>query len=170
MSIKGFNINGNIEKYDYESLENKPISLKNGGNVVINEDGTMTAPETEVTDEQVSSAVSDWIEANPDKVTTVQDGTITQEKLSDELIAKLGLEPNHHLTEVKLTLRRGEYNQFWDGVANGTSTSTELFETPQYIKIVNNHTCDIKAAGIRFADILDYENAKFTNSYHQGGY
>ena len=170
MSITGFNINGNIEKYDYESLENKPISLKNGGNVVINEDGTMTAPETEVTDEQVSSAVSDWIEANPDKVTTVQDGTITQEKLSDELIAKLGLEPNHHLTEVKLTLRRGEYNQFWDGVANGTSTSTELFETPQYIKIVNNHTCDIKAAGIRFADILDYENAKFTNSYHQGGY
>ena len=144
--------------------------VKNGGNVVINEDGTMTAPETEVTDEQVSSAVSDWIEANPDKVTTVQDGTITQEKLSDELIAKLGLEPNHHLTEVKLTLRRGEYNQFWDGVANGTSTSTELFETPQYIKIVNNHTCDIKAGGVRFADILDYENAKFTNSYHQGGY
>lgn len=24
MSIKGFNINGNIEKYDYESLDNKP--------------------------------------------------------------------------------------------------------------------------------------------------
>jgi hypothetical protein len=44
LSIKGFNINGNIEKIDYESLENKPISVKNGGNVVINEDGTMTAP------------------------------------------------------------------------------------------------------------------------------
>ena len=171
MSIKGFNINGNIEKYDYESLENKPISLKNGGNVVINEDGTMTAPETEVTDEQVSSAVSDWIEANPDKVTTVQDGTITQEKLSDELIAKLGLEPNHHLTEVKLTLRKSNFNSFWDGVVTGgTGTSTELFETPQYIKIVNNHTCDIKAGGVRFADILDYENATFTSGSHQGGY
>lgn len=24
MSIKGFNINGNVEKYDYESLDNKP--------------------------------------------------------------------------------------------------------------------------------------------------
>jgi lysophospholipase L1-like esterase len=175
MSIKGFNINGNIEKYDYESLENKPISLKNGGNVVINEDGTMTAPESEVTDEQVSSAVSDWIEANPDKVTTVQDGSITQEKLSDELIEKLGLELNHHLTEVKITVRKSVYNSFWDGVSAGSSgTSTELFETPQYIKIVNNHTCDIKAF-IRFADILDYENANFiTNEnsayIHQVGY
>ena len=218
MSIKGFNINGNIEKIDYESLENKPVKVtpiaktedmfqpvgvdengrlytkqeasdytlpvggeelggvKNGGNVVINEDGTMTAPESEVTDEQVSSAVSDWIEANPDKVTTVQDGSITQEKLSDELIEKLGLEPNHHLTEVKLTLQRGQYNNFWDGVSTGgTSTSTELFETPQYIKIVNNHSCDIGVNGVRFADILDYENANFindlnSNNLHQQGY
>ena len=86
--------------------------VKNGGNVVINEDGTMTAPESEVTNEQVSSAVSEYLEANPDKVTTVQDGSITQEKFSDELVTKLGLEPNHHLTEVKLTLRRGKYDNF----------------------------------------------------------
>ena len=144
--------------------------VKNGGNVVINEDGTMTAPESEVTNEQVSSAVSEYLEANPDKVTTVQDGSITQEKFSDELVTKLGLEPNHHLTEVKLTLRMGKYNNFWDGVNSGTSTSTELFETPQYIKIINNHTQDIRAAGIRFADILDYENANFISGIHQGGY
>ena len=61
MSITGFNIDGNIEKYDYESLENKPPL---------------------VTNEQVSSAVSDWIDANPDKVTTVQAGAITQEMLA----------------------------------------------------------------------------------------
>jgi lysophospholipase L1-like esterase len=174
MSIKGFNINGNIEKYDYESLENKPISLKNGGNVVINEDGTMTAPESEVTDEQVSSAVSDWIEANPDKVTTVQDGSITQEKLSDELIEKLGLEPNHHLAEVKLPLYRGQMNKWYDGTNTGSATSTDLFETPQYIRIVNNHTCDIKDAKIRFADTNDFENATFIvnqyGSHHQMGY
>ena len=65
MSIKGFNINGNIEKYDYESLENKPISLKNGGNVVINEDGTMTAPESEVTDEQINAAVNAYLTEHP---------------------------------------------------------------------------------------------------------
>ncbi len=74
MSIKGFNINGNIEKYDYESLENKPTlqiggdelgGVKNGGNVVINEDGTMNAPETEVTDEQVNTAVNAYLTEHP---------------------------------------------------------------------------------------------------------
>lgn len=83
MSIKGFNIGGEIHKIDYESLDNKPTlpvlsvggdelgGVKNGGNVVINEDGTMTAPETEVTDEQISSAVSEHLEANPDLITSV---------------------------------------------------------------------------------------------------
>lgn len=60
--------------------------VKNGGNVTINEDGTMTAPESEVTDEQVATAVSDWLEANPDATTTVQDGSITQEKLADDAV------------------------------------------------------------------------------------
>lgn len=216
MSIKGFNINGNIEKIDYESLENKPVKVtpiaktedmfqpvgvdengrlytkqeasdytlpvggeelggvKNGGNVVINEDGTMTAPESEVTDEQVSSAVSKWIEDNPEATTTVQDGSITQEKLSDALVEKLGLEPNHNLTEVKLTLHNSQFSSFWVGTDTGSGTSTELFETPQYIRIVNNHTCDIMNAGVRFADINDFENATFITeqlgSQHQMGY
>ncbi len=39
--------------------------VKNGGNVVINEDGTMTSPEFAVTDEQVSSAVADYLTENP---------------------------------------------------------------------------------------------------------
>ena len=30
MSIKGFKINGNIEKYDYESLDNKPDIVSDG--------------------------------------------------------------------------------------------------------------------------------------------
>lgn len=56
--------------------------VKNGGNVVINEDGTMTAPESTVSDEQVSSAVSDWLEANPEATTTVQDGSVGLSKLA----------------------------------------------------------------------------------------
>jgi hypothetical protein len=39
--------------------------VKNGGNVVINEDGTMTAPETEVTDEQVNAAVNAYLTEHP---------------------------------------------------------------------------------------------------------
>lgn len=149
--------------------------VKNGGNVVINGDGTMTAPESAVSDEQVASAVSDWLEANPDATTTVQDNSITQEKLSDALVAKLGLEPNHNLTEVKLTLHKGPYASWWVGTDTGSSTSTELFETPQYIRVVNNHTCEIKNAYVRFADINDYENATFSGKeelgyYHQMGY
>lgn len=180
--------------------------VKNGGNVVINIDGTMTAPEStaapveldttltkegmaadakavgdalkemgQPTDEQIAGAVSDWIEENPDKMTTVQDGAITQEKLSDALVAKLGLEPNHNLTEVKLTLHNGQYNSWWAGTDTGSSTSTELFETPQYIRVVNNHTCDIHSANVRFADINDFENAVFTEKeqngwFHQMGY
>jgi hypothetical protein len=61
MSIKGFNINGNIEKYDYESLDNKPPL---------------------VTDEQVSSAVSDWLDEHPEATTTVQDGSVGLSKLA----------------------------------------------------------------------------------------
>lgn len=149
--------------------------VKNGGNVVIKADGTMTAPESEVTDEQVVAAVSEYLEENPDKVTTVQDGSITQEKLSDDLVAKLGLEPNHNLTEVKLTLHNGPYNSWWVGTDTGSSTSTELFETPQYIRVVNNHTCDISTPCVRYADIDDFENAVFTpddtrGQYHQNGH
>lgn len=54
--------------------------VKNGGNVVINEDGTMTAPESEVTDEQVQTAVSDWLDEHPEATTTVADGSITPAK------------------------------------------------------------------------------------------
>ena len=39
--------------------------VKNGGNVVINEDGTMTAPEFEVTDEQVNTAVNEYLTKHP---------------------------------------------------------------------------------------------------------
>lgn len=56
--------------------------VKNGGNVTINPDGTMTAPESNVTDEQVADAVSEWLEEHPEATTTVADGSITREKLA----------------------------------------------------------------------------------------
>ena len=40
-----------------------------------------------VSDSQIESAVSDWLEANPDATTTVQDGAITKGKLADGAVA-----------------------------------------------------------------------------------
>lgn len=54
--------------------------VKNGGNVTINADGTMTAPENEISGEQVSNAVSDWLDAHPEATTTVADGSINPDK------------------------------------------------------------------------------------------
>ena len=54
--------------------------VKNGGNVVINADGTMTAPENKPTDEQVGSAVGDWMEANPEATTKVADHSLDPNK------------------------------------------------------------------------------------------
>ena len=128
-----------------------------------------------VTDEQVETAVNNWLNENPEATTTVADGSITQEKLSNALVEKLGLEPNHNLREVKLTLHNAQFNSWWMGTDTGSATSTELFETPQYIRIVNNHSCDIDRAAVRFADSNDYETANFTDrelngAYHQSGY
>ena len=46
--------------------------VKNGGNVTIEADGTMNAPEFDVTDAQVSAAVSDWLEAHPESTAGAQ--------------------------------------------------------------------------------------------------
>lgn len=54
--------------------------VKNGGNVTINADGTMTAPESEISGEQISGAVSDWLDAHPEATTTVADGSINPDK------------------------------------------------------------------------------------------
>lgn len=148
--------------------------VKNGGNVKVNADGTMTAPDTGLTDEEIAEAVSTWMAEHPEATTTVQDGAVTRSKMSDDLLAELGLEANHHLTEVKLTLHNAPYTSWWTGTDTGSATSTELFETPQFIRVVNNHNCDIGQAFIRFADIADYANATFKKNdlgeYHEMGY
>ena len=66
--------------------------VKNGGNVTVNPDGTMDAPEAQVADEQVADAVSGWLAAHPEATTTVADGAVTTEKLADGAVtpSKLG--------------------------------------------------------------------------------
>lgn len=43
----------------------------------------------EVTDEQVSNAVNSWLDEHPEATTTVQDGTITEAKLADDVKDKI---------------------------------------------------------------------------------
>ena len=43
----------------------------------------------EITDEQISEAVSSWLDEHPEATTTVQDGSITEQKLAPELLNKL---------------------------------------------------------------------------------
>jgi len=44
----------------------------------------------EITDEKISNAVNSWLDEHPEATTTVQDGTITEAKLADDVKAKLG--------------------------------------------------------------------------------
>lgn len=65
--------------------------------------------------------------------TTVQDGSITRQKVADELLEEIGLDLNHHLTEVPLETFRCN----WDGTENATGSYTMIkpFKTPTYIKL-----------------------------------
>lgn len=50
------------------------------------ENGNVTIEVEKPTDEQIASAVNDWLDANPDATTTVQDGSITEAKLADRSV------------------------------------------------------------------------------------
>ena len=106
--------------------------VKNGGNVTVNADGTMMAPGGQVSEEQVAAAVTAWMAENPEATSTVQDGSLGRIKLADDLLAELGLDANHHLTEVQLETVRCN----WDGTENasGGYTLVKPFLTPKYIK------------------------------------
>lgn len=122
-----------MEAYELPVAGESLGGVKNGGNVTVNSDGTMTAPESQVSDGQVAAAVSQWIAENPEAVTTVGDGTVGRIKLADDLLAELGLDANHHLTAVPLETMRCSY----DGTPKDTGSYTMIkpFRTPAYIKI-----------------------------------
>jgi hypothetical protein len=60
-----------------------PQNVKTVNGVAPDENGNVNtfAP----TEEQVSSAVSEWLDEHPEATTTVEDGSITEEKLSEDL-------------------------------------------------------------------------------------
>ena len=81
MSITGFNINGNIEKYDYNSLDNKP-SFENS-NILLSPNGTKWS--ISVSDEGVITATKFIDDETTDFPTVLESYTIfVPENVSDE--------------------------------------------------------------------------------------
>ena len=152
---------------DYAEIENKPSI--NG--VELN--GNKTGEELDISpsDEQVSNAVSDWMDEHPEAITTVADGSVTVDKLNDELRKKLGLPASHKLTEVEIPILQVTYSSLYDGTNSGSGTgcSTDLFLTPQYIRIENDTGSAIKAFKIRYADSGDVTSANLIEEWSGKG-
>ncbi len=96
-------------------------------------------------DEQVSLAVSTWLTDHPEATTTVQDGAVTDVKLSDDLYKQVMGDERHKLTEVEVTpIPECQGEADWvaanfDGSEYKVVTTffTPLAKTPRYIKAVN---------------------------------
>ena len=105
--------------------------VKNGGNVVIYDDGTMDAPEVTVTGEQIAGAVSSWLDEHPEATTTVADKSITPGK-TDFLEIRTALEPE------ALTWVSAGYNMLAnDGYLDirGVDTITVVHRNPTGIDV-----------------------------------
>ena len=93
-----------------------------------------------VSDEQVENAVNQYFTDNPEVVTNIPDGSVTEEKLSNDLLVQLGLPKNIKYTEEKIQIYQVPYNSFYNGSnsGSGTGASSGLFKAPVAIKITNN--------------------------------
>ena len=159
---------------DYTSLSNKPqiggVTLE--GNKTPKDLGLQPAGKKKkkediptISEDMINGAVSDFLEQHPELVASVADGSITVNKLTQDLSDDLGVQ-RHVYTEESVEIKRSEYSSFYNGIESekGSGTSTVLFKTPQKIKITNNHTVDITVAASRFSNSEDYQTAEFINS------
>ena len=111
--------------------------------VRIGADGKLVTAPGGASDAQVSTAVTTWLTNHPEATTTVQDGTITGAKLSDDLYKQVMGNARHKLTEVEVTpeLQGGDdwVKANYDGSEYKVATTffTPLTKTPRYIKVVN---------------------------------
>lgn len=138
---------GGVKADPATASDTQPVRIDDSGKLV-------TAPAA-VSDAQVSSAVSTWLTEHPEATTTVADGAVTGQKLSDDLYKQITGDSRHKLTEVKIDLHYIKYNAWEEQASAGGMRATNIFPTPQYIKIVS-HTSNfglsetIKIHGIRF--------------------
>lgn len=115
-----------------------------------------------VTDEQVSSAVSTWLTAHPEATTTVQDGAVTDAKLSDDLYKQVTGNERHTLTEVSVPLIEYQYNSWV--MAAGTNNGIAPIKTPKKFRITNPSATTEVGLIIRFLDGEDPETATISDN------
>lgn len=79
-----------------------------------------------VTDEQISAAVTKWLDAHPEATTAVPDGSITEEKLSEDVRRKIesggGVDPEEISAAVETALAEAKASGEFDG-KDGTSVT-----------------------------------------------
>lgn len=115
-----------------------------------------------VTDEQVSSAVSTWLTAHPEATTTVQDGAVTDAKLSDDLYKQVTGSERHTLTEVSVPLIEYQYNSWV--MAAGTNNGIAPLKTPKKFRITNPSATAEVGLLMRFLDGEDPETATISDN------
>lgn len=136
--------------YDYAELTNKP---KINGVELSGDKTSVDYGIGNLTDAQVADAVDTCLEAHPEATTTVEDGAVTDAKLSDDLYKQLTGDERHKLTEVEVTpIPKDQAGADWvaanfDGSAHKVVTTffTPLAKTPRYIKVVNK-TSDVSVS------------------------
>ena len=149
---------GGVKADPAQSSDTQPVRIGADGKLV-------TAPGG-ASDAQVSTAVSTWLTDHPEAITTVQDGTITDAKLSDDLYRQVMGDARHKLTEVEVTPEPQGGNDWvkanYDGSARKVVTTffTPFAKTPRYIKVVSktsSTTITLKSgnANFRFANGAD---------------
>lgn len=82
--IKGIRTSKGDKKYDYESLGNIPTI---NGIPIVGNQTTETLNIGLPDSDTVKASIEEWLKANPDATTTVQNGSISKDKLASDLLA-----------------------------------------------------------------------------------
>ena len=111
---------------------------------------------------QVKAAVEEMVDADPTLLSTVQDGSISEEKLSASLQKTIGVadldvyglaETDYTAVDITSQFTPGNFSS-WT-VTTNTSSGTVLspvFKTPQKLVIINQNTSTISSRFTRFLD------------------
>ena len=130
-----------------------PLNIKIG-NATTTYDGsaakTVEIPEGGPTDAQVSSAVDTWLTEHPEATTTVQDGSVTDAKLSDNLYKQITGDNRHKLTEVSVPLIEYVYGSWTAG--SGTNNGIAPILTPKKFRFANPSTSADVSITVQFMD------------------
>lgn len=157
---------GGYEFKQHIGFENLPaVTTSDNGKFMRVVNGAWKAaemPESGPTDAQVSSAVNTWLTEHPEATTTVQDGAVTDAKLSDDLYKQVTGNERHTLTEVSVPLIEYGYNSWTMG--SGTNNGIAPIKTPKKFRITNpSDTTEVKLI-IRFLDVEDPETATISDN------